>query len=157
MTPGSKAIVDNAIEQRRGTVLRRQRDSFLALLSHAWRKSRFYRDLYSAAGITERDLAAVHLGDLPLIDKKLLMENFDQAVTDPRLRKSDLERWIGEVGDPWLNYLDDFVVCQSSGSSGVKSVSVCAYRDWQLASSAMASRLPAPVNQVQAKRKWLFI
>jgi amino acid adenylation domain-containing protein len=156
MTFGSTAIVENAIEQRRATVLRRQRDSFLALLSHAWRKSRFYRDLYSAAGITERDLAAVHLGDLPLIDKKLLMDNFDQAVTDPRLRKSDLERWIGEVGDPGLNYLDDFVVCQSSGSSGVKGVSVCAYRHWQLASSAMASRLPAPVNHGTGKTKVAF-
>jgi hypothetical protein len=105
MTSDSAAIVDNSIEHRRATVLRRQRDSFLALLRHAWQKSRFYRDLYYAAGIREHDLAAVALEDLPIIDKKLLMDNFDHAVTDPRLKKSDLERWIGEVGDPGLNYL----------------------------------------------------
>ena len=156
MTSDSTAIVDNSIEHRRATVLRRQRDSFLALLRHAWQKSRFYRDLYYAAGIREHDLAAVALDDLPIIDKKLLMDNFDQAVTDPRLRKSDLDRWVGEVGDPGLNYLDDFVVCQSSGSSGVKGVSVCDYRDWQLASSAMANRLPEPVNHGTGKTKAAF-
>ena len=128
----------------------------MSLLRHAWRKSRFYRDLYSAAGITERDLAAVHLGDLPLIDKKLLMDNFDLAVTDPRLRKNDLERWVSEVGDPRQNYLDEFIVCHSSGSSGVKGFSVCTSRDWQLASSAMASRLPGPVNHGRGKTKAAF-
>ena len=156
MTTGSRATVDNAFEQRRATLLRRQRDSFVALLRHAWQKSRFYRDLYSAAGIKEHDLATIEPDDLPIIDKKLLMDNFDHATTDPRLRKSDLERWIGEVGDPRLNYLDDFVVCQSSGSSGVKGLSVCAYRDWQLASSAMASRLSAPVSHGTGKTKVAF-
>ena len=126
------------------------------MLRHAWQKSRFYRELYSAAGIKEQDLAAVRPGDLPIIDKKLLMDNFDQAVTDPRLRKSDLEHWMGEVGDPALNYLDDYIVCQSSGSSGVKGLSVCTYRDWQLASGAMASRLPAPVNHGTGKTKVAF-
>ena len=156
MTSDPTAIVDDAIEQRCAAVQRRQHEAFLVLLRQAWQKSRFYRDLYSGAGIKERDLAEVGLEDLPIIDKKLLMDNFDQAVTDPRLEKSALERWIGEVGDPEINYLDGFVVCQSSGSSGVKGVSVCAYRDWQLASSAMANRLPAPVNHGSGKTKAAF-
>ncbi|MGH7927379.1 MAG: hypothetical protein ACREQV_06265, partial [Candidatus Binatia bacterium] len=150
------ANIESAIEQRRAVVLRRQRESFRALLHHVWRKSRFYRDLYSAAGITEGDLAAVHLGDLPIIDKKVLMDNFDEAVTDPRLRKSDLNRWVSEVGDPVLNYLADFVVCRSSGCSGVDGFSVCTIREWQLASTAMASRLPAPVNHGTGKTKAAF-
>ena len=150
------ATTDSAIEQQRVAVRRRQRDSLLGLLRHVWRKSRFYRDLYSAAGIKEQDLASLRPDDLPLIDKPLLMDNFDLAVTDPRLKKSDLERWVSEVGDPRRNYLDEFIVCHSSGSSGVKGFSVCASRDWQLAGSAMASRLPEPVNHGRGKTKAAF-
>jgi phenylacetate-CoA ligase len=154
--PDSTVSTDSAIERRRVAVLRRQRESFLSLLRQVWRKSRFYRALYSAAGIHEQDLASLRPEDLPLIDKSLLMGNFDQAVTDPRLRKSDLERWVSGVGDPRRNYLDEFIVCHSSGSSGVKGFSVCASRDWQLAGSAMASQLPEPVNHGRGKTKAAF-
>jgi amino acid adenylation domain-containing protein len=152
----STAPSDSAIEQRRAAVLRRQRDSFLGLLLHAWRKSQFYRDLYSAAGIKEQDLAVLRPEDLPVIDKKSLMDNFDLAVTDPRIRKSDVERWVSETGDPARTYLDEFIICHSSGSSGARGFSVCTSRDWQLAASAMASRLPEPVNYGRGKTKAAF-
>lgn len=144
------------MEQRRVAVLRRQRESFHGLLLHAWRKSRFYRELYSAAGIEEQDLPLLQPEDLPLIDKKLLMDNFDLAVTDPRIRKSDIERWVSEVGDARRNYLDEFIICHSSGSSGARGFSVCTSRDWQLAASAMASRLPEPVNHDRGRTKAAF-
>ncbi|MGH7829949.1 MAG: phenylacetate--CoA ligase family protein, partial [Candidatus Binatia bacterium] len=80
----------------RSRVLRRQQKSFQALLRHAWRRSSFYRDLYSGSGIREVELADITPSDLPLINKKLLADNFDAAVTDPRLRESGLERWIHE-------------------------------------------------------------
>ncbi|HMF49151.1 MAG TPA: amino acid adenylation domain-containing protein [Candidatus Saccharimonadales bacterium] len=150
------ASVENEIAQRRAEVLCRQRDSFTALLRYVWQKSRFYRELYSAAGIRERDLNTLWPEDLPIIDRNLLMDNFDQAVTDPRLSKSDLSRWVSEVGDPGLDYLDNFIVCHSSGSSGAKGIFVCARRDWQLAASAMASRLPEPASEGTGKTKAAF-
>ena len=152
----SIANVDDEIAQRRAAVLRSQRDSFTALLRHVWQKSRFYRDLYSEAGIGEHDLDTLQPEDLPIIDKKLLMDNFDQVVTDPRLSKSALARWVSEVGDPGLDYLDNFVVCHSSGSSGTQGIFVCARRDWQLAASVMASRLPEPANDGAGKTKAAF-
>lgn len=148
--------IDSAIAQQRAAVLRRQRDALVALLRHVWRKSRFYRDLYSAAGISEKDLPAVKLEDLSTVGKKLLMAHFDREVTDQRLTKNGLERWFSEVGNPRLNYLGDFVVCHSSGSSGVQGYSVCTVRDWQLASSVMADRLPAPINYCRGKTKVAF-
>ena len=150
------ATVNDEIAQRRAAVLRRQRESFTALLRHVWQKSRFYRELYSAAGIAEHDLGTLRPEDLPIIDRKLLMDNFDQAVTDPRLSKSDLSRWVSEVGDPGLDYLDNFIVCHSSGSSGAKGIFVCARREWQLAASAMASRLPEPASEGTGKTKAAF-
>lgn len=102
----------------REIVLAHQQQSFQALLRHVWRRSSFYRDLYSGSGIREVELEDVTPRDLPLINKKLLMENFDRAVTDLRLRKNDLERWMHENRNPAANYCDDFIVVHSSGILG---------------------------------------
>ena len=64
----------------RSSVLRDRQKSFQALLLHAWRRSSFYRDLYSGSGIREVDLKDLTPRDLPLISKKLLTDNFDAAV-----------------------------------------------------------------------------
>lgn len=137
-------------------LLRHQQKSFQALLRHAWRRSSFYRDLYSGSGIREVELEDVTPSDLPLINKKLLTENFDAAVTDPRLRENDLERWIHETRNPAANYRDDFIVVHSSGSSGNVGIFVCSRADWQLAASAMAGRLPPPANYPAGKTKAAF-
>ena len=156
MALDATATVDDEIAQRRAAVLRGQRESFTALLRHVWQQSRFYRELYSAAGIQECDLNTLRPEDLPIIDRKMLMDNFDQAVTDPRLSKGDLSHWISEVDDPALDYLDNFIVCHSSGSSGAKGIFVCARREWQLAASVMASRLPEPAMEGRGKTKAAF-
>src|SRR5262245_53648073 len=101
------------VARARDEVARHQRALFITLVRHAWHSSRFYRELYSARGIKEGDLAAVRPEDLPVVDKKLLMAHFDDAVTDPRLSRDAVARWIDDVGDPGLDYLDEFVVCHS--------------------------------------------
>lgn len=102
----------------REIVLAHQQQSFRALLRHVWQSSSFYRDLYSASGIGQAELAELTPSDLPIINKTLLMENFAGAVTDPRLKKNDLEHWLRENRNPAANYCDDFIVVHSSGSSG---------------------------------------
>ncbi len=133
-----------------------RRQSFHALLRHAWQRSSFYRDLYSSLGITESKLPEVTVKDLPIIDKKLLMENFDRAVTDPRLKKADLERWMQEHRNPAENYLQDFIVVHSSGSSGTQGIFACHRADWQIAASAMAGRLPLPANYPGGRTRAAF-
>src|SRR5262245_20732222 len=146
MTQDPAKPVDHAVKQNRETVLRNQQRSFHALLRHAWQKSQFYQDLYSSAGVREHELADVTPEDLPIIDKTLLMEHFDRAVTDPRSKKNDLQRWVYEYRNPAANYRQDFIVFHSSGSSGTKGIFVCAQSDWQFAASALAGRFPPPVN-----------
>lgn len=140
----------------REIVLAHQQQSFHALLRHVWQHSSFYRDLYRDSGIRQAELAEVTPSDLPLINKKLLMENFPRAVTDPRLRKTDLERWLHENRNPAANYCDDFIVVHSSGSSGNIALFVCSRADWQLAASAMAGRLPPPANYPAGKTRVAF-
>jgi amino acid adenylation domain-containing protein len=151
-----QAPVDAELAARQAAVWRHQRAAFTSLLRHAWHRSPFYRDLYCTSGIAERDLDAVRPEHLPRVDKKLLMEHFDQVVTDPRLSREAVARWAEESRDPELDYLDAFVVCHSSGSSGTQGLFVCSRRDWQLTASAMAHRLPEPVNDGTGKTRAAF-
>ena len=57
------------------------------LLRHVWKRSPFYRDYYGSYGISEKDIPEISIQDLPFLSKQTLMENFDLAVTDPRLQK----------------------------------------------------------------------
>jgi amino acid adenylation domain-containing protein len=155
-SPHDAPEADAELARHRAALGRHQRASFIALLRHAWRHSRFYRDLYSGIGIKERDLDEVRPEHLPTVDRKVLMEHFDDVVTDPRLTRDVLARWVEDVADPELDYLDAFVVCTSSGSSGTRGIFACSRRGWQLEASAMASRLPEPANAGDGKTRAAF-
>jgi len=69
------------------------------LLHFAFHNSHFYRQLYLGRGITEDMLDTIKLSELPLVSKELLMEHFDDVVTDKSLKKKDLQVWIEENPD----------------------------------------------------------
>jgi hypothetical protein len=77
-----------------------QRQRWQTLLAYIWQHSAFYRDYYRSHGIQGDHLADLTPSDLPFMTKTSLMEHFDQAVTDPRLRKRELEEWLRESRDP---------------------------------------------------------
>jgi phenylacetate-coenzyme A ligase PaaK-like adenylate-forming protein len=130
--------------------------SFHKLLQYVWNQSNFYHEYYSSYGIKERDLANVTVRDLPLVTKNTLMENFDAVVTDSRLRKTVLEKWLQNNHDPRQNFHDNFVVVHSSGSSGNIGIFVYDLATWQLANSVLASHLPALVNNGERKTRFAF-
>src|SRR5262245_5603908 len=138
------------------SVARSQRQAFHKLLRHAWLNSPFYRDLYSSSGIKYSALGEVTPSDLPLIDKKMLMDNFDRAVTDTRLRKRDLERWMYENRNPGVSYVNEFVVFHSSGTSGHAGVFVYSQTERRFAGSVVASQLPPPANYGNGRTKAAF-
>ena len=121
-----------------------QRLNLKRLLEHVWKRSPFYREYYESHGIREKHLPEVAIRDLPLLTKPVLMENFDKAVTDTRLKRLELEKWIQDNPDPQQQFARDFVVVHTSGSSGNIAVFVCDEKCWRIADIAMASRLPMP-------------
>ncbi len=94
-------------------VAERQRQRFVHLLRLARERSGFYRNLYA------------HLPDdiadprqLPFVTKPELMEHFDEVVTDPTLKRVELERFLADltrIGEP---YLGRYFVCTTSGTTG---------------------------------------
>ena len=120
------------------------RQRFRDLLRHVWHNSPFYRDLYQSHGLRERDIPDLEVHDVPLLTKPTLMANFDAAVTDSRLCKRDLERWLEDSRNPLDMYDDDFIVIRSSGGTATIGIFVYATAAWQIMATSVAPRLPRP-------------
>lgn len=146
----------DAIPPAREAVLGRQRRLFRRLLRTVWDKSAFYREYYADHGIREEQLEELSPGDLPFVTKKILMENFDRAVTDTRLRKAAVERWLNDVRDPARLFQDEFIVMHGSGSSGTTGIFVYSRTDWNVMNGVMAARLPPPENSLAGRTRVAF-
>jgi putative adenylate-forming enzyme len=101
---GSRAQLAQHQQQRLETVVR-----------HAAAHSPFYRRWFAETGALGD--GPVQLQRLPVLDKSVLMEHFDELVCDPRLRRDQLLAWAGQLTRDQL-YLDRYRVMVTSGSSG---------------------------------------
>ena len=90
-----------------------------ALLKAARDGSALYR-----SEIGSVDPATMALGDLPVIGKCELMHRFDDWVTDPRLRLDELRRFVKDPTRIGELYLGQYMVWESSGSSGEPAIFV---------------------------------
>lgn len=86
-----------------------------ALLEHAVSHSRWYRDTLGA------DAAERPLAELPSLPKASLMDHFDELVSDPRLRRADLEAHMAGP-DPARSFLGEYRVLTTSGTTGLRGV-----------------------------------
>ena len=99
----------------RAQLARHQQQRLETVVRHAANHSPFYRQWFAQTG-TLGD-GPVQLQRLPVLDKSLLMEHFDELVCDPRLRRDQLLDRVGKLTGDQL-YLDRYRVMVTSGSSG---------------------------------------
>lgn len=87
-----------------------QEESLSRLRKYAYEKSPFYQDFHKS--MTNRPLQ-----ELPVLTKAIMMENFDELVTDRALHLEDIRAFAaqGEVGERFRN---QYYVTATSGSSG---------------------------------------
>ena len=138
------------------SLLPSQRQRYRALLAYIWQHSAFYRDYYRSHGIQDDHLADLTPSDLPFMTKATLMEHFDQAVTDSRLRKRDLEEWLQGSYDPAELFDREFIVISSSGSSGTVGLLVYPRMAWQLMSATVTPYFPPPERYPEGKTRVAF-
>lgn len=91
----------------------KQEERLRTLLAHAVEHSPYYRRRFS--GI---DVASCALTDLPTLTKAEMMENYDDLVTDPRLKKADLGAFVDDIRNLGKLYLGRYGVSHTSGSQG---------------------------------------
>jgi phenylacetate-CoA ligase len=114
---GPRAQLAHHQQQRLETVVR-----------HAAAHSPFYRRRLAQTGSLGG--GPVELQRLPVLDRSLLMEQFDELVCDPRLRQDQLLEWAGRLTRDQL-YLDRYRVMLTSGSSGRPGLFVYDAAGWR--------------------------
>jgi phenylacetate-CoA ligase len=110
----------------RDRLLAWQAERLRALLRHATAASPYYREVLGpdAAG------GDVPLQELPTLPKATLMDNFDRIVTDPRLRRAEVEARLAGA-DPGRPVLGGYRVFATAGTTGLRGLFV--YSDQELA------------------------
>jgi phenylacetate-CoA ligase len=91
----------------------RQERRLRALLAHAVAHSPFYRRRFAGLDVTQCALT-----DLPVLTKSEMMQSFDELVTDPRLKKADLGRFVDDPRNLGQLYLGRYGISHTSGSQG---------------------------------------
>lgn len=59
---------------------------------------------------------------LPVATKAEMMSNFDQWLTDPTVNRKQVEAFIADPAHLGYDYLDRYVVCTTSGSTGTPAI-----------------------------------
>ncbi|CTQ55591.1 Phenylacetate-coenzyme A ligase [Roseibium album] len=101
------------------------------IVRHAVQNSPYYGRLCKGL-----DLGAdISLLDLPVIDKRLMMDNFDEWVTDPRLQIGKIEHQL-EADPDEQYYLGEYRLVVTSGSSGFRGIFVYDRNEWSIVIAA---------------------
>jgi putative adenylate-forming enzyme len=103
-----------------------QQQQLNSLVEYAIKHSPYYRD-----AIGRIDTDEVRLSDLPILSRATLAAEFDQIVTDPRLRLAEAERHLaGPHADQAL--LGEYRVVGSGGTSGQRSIIIYNRDAWEI-------------------------
>jgi phenylacetate-CoA ligase len=134
----------------RARLAHQQRQRLETVVRHAAAHSPFYRRWFAQTGALGD--GPVQLQRLPVLDKSLLMEQFDELVCDQRLRRDRLLDRVGQLTRDQL-YLDRYRVMVTSGSSGRQGLFVYDVAGWRsiiaqmLRSSGWAGLAPSLPRQ----------
>ena len=110
----------------REKLLALQRRRLVQTARHAAAASPLYRELYAGIELAEDlDVRA-----LPVVTKAMLMERFDEWVTDPRLRLSEVEAHLERVRGDEL-YLGAYRCMPTGGTTGRKGIFVYDRDEWR--------------------------
>lgn len=118
------------------------------LVRHASNYSPFYRERFR--GI---DPSRCQPSDLPPLTKSEMMAHFDDLVTDRRIRRAEVERFIADSANLGRYYLQRYAVCHTSGSQGQPALVVQEGSDIFL---GLAAQLARGREQQESFVMWLF-
>ncbi|MFN8373457.1 MAG: phenylacetate--CoA ligase family protein [Anaerolineae bacterium] len=99
-----------------------QAHALAKLRLHAYTHSPFYRRFHE-------DGYESPLHDLPVLTKKMLMANFDEVVTDPRIHLDSVKAHVANASADAL-YLGRYWVNATSGSTGNPGLFLFNHREW---------------------------
>ncbi len=107
----------------RRRIARLRQERLRDLVTYARARSPYFADRY-------RDVPEklTDIGELPPVTRTELMAHFDAWVTDPRVRRDGVEAFVADRTKIGYDYLDRYVVCTTSGSTGTPAILVHDHR-----------------------------
>jgi phenylacetate-CoA ligase len=100
-----------------------QQQTLMQLREHAYRNSPFYQRFHQ--GLYDKPLH-----ELPVLTKQLLMEHFDDVVTDRNIQLSNIRKRRVDTMDAL--FLEQYRVIASLGSTGCPSIHVFKKQEWEV-------------------------
>ena len=100
------------------------------MLRYAYQHSAYYRRTFSQAGITGENIDNIPLKQFPVIDKEMLMQNYDELVTDSEVKQEKLRAFDEGSASKSENYLGRYHIIHSSGSTGIPRYFVYDNKAW---------------------------
>lgn len=122
---------------------------FRKFVAHVNRHSPYYAEIIRQRGI-QPDTCIPE--DFPLLDKSILMDNFDRIVTDRNLSKQGITEFLSQSSGPHELLMNQYRVIHTSGSSGQVGYFVYSKADWQ---RSHAQHLRLHPSNPRARRKGL--
>ena len=110
----------------RERLLRHQGSALDELRSYAVAQSSFYARLH-------RGLQHAPFSELPVVTKAMLMEHFDEVVTDPSVKLVDVQDHLADE-----RYLDHYVVSATSGTTGRRGIFLADPDEWRAITASYA-------------------
>lgn len=95
-----------------------QENKLRKLLNYAYENSKYYRTSFEKAGITKEQIKDTPISFFPIMDKSILLENFDDIVTEKDLKQEDLRKFDLEESIKNELFRNKYHVVHSSGSTG---------------------------------------
>ena len=99
-----------------------QQDAVLRLRNHAYKYSNFYQKFH-------KGFENCSLSELPILTKSMMMDNFDELVTDKKIHLADLRAYVNSENDK-KPYLGSYQVNVTSGSMGSPGFFVFNQNEW---------------------------
>ncbi|MDP4146606.1 MAG: hypothetical protein Q8936_19380 [Bacillota bacterium] len=127
------------------------------LLEYVLTHSIFYKNYYASNGITLDKVHKVSFEDLPIIDKEIIMENYDDVVCDKNLKRVDLEKFLDDPGNVTKKYKDYYEVIHTSGSSGTLGIFAYNAEEWNVLRALGIARTSKLKLKPFRKIKFVFV
>jgi phenylacetate-CoA ligase len=107
------------------SVRRHQRERLRDLIGFAVANSAYYREALGP------DAADRPLEELPTLTKATMMEHFDGLVTDPRLRRAEIDEHLAGP-EPGAEVAGEFTLVTTSGTTGARGIFAYSRAEMQL-------------------------
>ena len=104
-------------KQGQAGIARRQQERLCDIVAYARAHSAYFAGRYRDVPEVVTDVA-----QLPVVTKAEMMCHFDQWVTDPLVNREQVEAFIAHPALIGHDYLDRYVVCTTSGSTGTPAI-----------------------------------